>query len=88
VSAYTREQDERHYYEAVGWVTSMLDGQQLAAAAHRAVSDGCPEVARHLLRWADQKADIPWLVALADRDRERANVSDLLIDLVPDDEAF
>lgn len=84
----TREQargwDDRPYHEAVGWAVSMLDGRQLADAARRARRSGCPEVAEHLLRWADQKTDALF-VRWADGDRERASVRDLLIDLMPDD---
>lgn len=77
---------DQHYHEAVGWALSMLDGRQLAEGSRQAERAGCPEVARQLLRWADQKLDTALLVGWADRARERASVRDLLLDLVPDDD--
>lgn len=77
---------DQHYHEAVGWALSMLRGQQLAEGSRQAERAGCPEVARQLLRWADQKLDTAQLVGWADRARERANVRQLVLGLVPDDD--
>lgn len=77
---------DQHYHEAVGWLLSMLDGRQLAEGSRQAKRAGCPEVARNLLRWADQKADTSPLVGWADREQERANVRDLLVSLVMDED--
>lgn len=76
---------DQHYHEAVGWMAGMLDGRALAKGSHQARRAGCPEISQYLQRWADQKAD-PLFVEWADKDRNRADVRDLLISLMPDDD--
>lgn len=70
MSAYdTAENGSLH--KAIGWLAGSIGGTRLAEEAHRAAEDS-PEIAAHLLRWADLNAASMTILDIHDRDRQRA----------------
>jgi hypothetical protein len=64
--------DDGSLHQAIGWLTAAAGGRRCADQSLAAARYGNPEVAAHLMRWADLSVASLVEIEYADRRRHRA----------------